>query len=127
MPDPLLAAGKRPRPNLAIRPELCSAAGIEAVFTSGPLAYLVFPQHVGSNLAQGLLFQAVLWLVFATIFADIFFRGGFPLRNLALFSFCFGLAAPLFWFNSFGPENLMLAGALLLIVMFHFGAHGRGT
>jgi hypothetical protein len=96
------------------------AAEIQAVFTSGPLAYLVFPQHFGRNLSQALLFQAVLWLVLAAIFADLFFRGGFPVRNIALFSFCFGLAAPFFWFNSFGLENLILTGALLLIMMFHF-------
>ena len=44
---------------------------------------------------------------------------GFALRNLALFSFCFGLAAPLFWFNFLGTENLMLAGALILMLIFH--------
>jgi hypothetical protein len=95
-------------------------AGIETVFTTGPLGYLIFPQHIGSNLAQALLFQAALWLVLAAIFADVFFRAGFRVRNLALFSFCFGLAAPIFWFNYFGLENLMLAGAMVLIVTFHF-------
>ena len=95
------------------------AVGRDVIFTCGPLIYLLFPQHFGGNLAQGLLFQTALWLVLATIFADIFFRAGFALRNLALFSFCFGLAAPLFWFNSLGTEYLMLAGALMLIVIFH--------
>ena len=96
-----------------------SAVASETVFSMGPLSYLLFPQHVGGNLAHGLLFQAGLWLILATIFADIFFRAGFPLRNLAMFSFCFALATPLFWFNSVGTENLMLAGALMLIVVFH--------
>lgn len=96
------------------------AAGIETIYTSGPLGYLMFPQHVGGNLAQALLFQAALWLTIAAIFADVFFRAGFRVRNLALFSFCFGLGAPIFWYNSFGVENLMLAGALVLIVTFHF-------
>ena len=94
--------------------------GIDTVFTSGPLGYLIFPQHIGGNLALALLFQAGLWLALAAIFADVFFRAVFPLRNLALFSFCFGLAAPLFWFDYLGLENLMLSGALILIVMFHF-------
>jgi hypothetical protein len=91
----------------------------ETVFTMGPLGYLIFPQHLGGNLAHGLIFQAGLWLVLATIFGDVFFLAGFPLRNLALFSFCFALATPLFWFDSVGPENLMLAGALMLITVFH--------
>ena len=89
------------------------------IFTCGPLVYLLFPEHVGNNLVQGLLFQTALWLSLATIFADVYFRAGFALRNLALFSFCFGLAAPLFWFNFLGTENLMLAGALILMLIFH--------
>ncbi|MEO8128938.1 MAG: hypothetical protein ABJF23_12745 [Bryobacteraceae bacterium] len=96
--------------------------GRDIIFTCGPLAYLIFPQHIGNNLAQGLLFQAGLWIVLAAILADVFFRGGFALRNLAMFSVFFGLAGPLFWVNYLGPESLMLAGALLLIVMFQL--HG---
>jgi hypothetical protein len=95
-----------------------SAAASETVFTMGPLNYLIFPQDIGGNLARGLLFQTVLWLVLATIFADIFFWAGFRLRNLTLFSFCFALATPLFWFGFVGAENLMLAGALRLIAAF---------
>jgi hypothetical protein len=94
--------------------------GTDTVFTSGPLGYLMFPQDVGANLVRALLAQAALWLLLAAVFADIFFRGGFPLRNLALFSFCFGLSGPLFWFDYLGTENLMLAAALMLIVMFHW-------
>ena len=96
-----------------------SVVASETVFPMGPLSYLIFPEHIGGNLAHGLFFQAGLWLILATIFAEIFFRAGFPLRNLALFSFCFALATPLFWFNFVGTENLMLAGALMLIVVFH--------
>ncbi len=96
-----------------------SGVASDTVSTMGPLGYLIFPQHAGSNLAHGLLFQAGLWLILAAIFADIFFRAGFPLRNLALFSFGFALATPLFWFDFVGTEYLMLAGALMLIVVFH--------
>ena len=95
------------------------AAGRDVIFTCGPLIYLLFPEHMGNNLSQGLLSPPTLWLALATIFADVYFRAGIPLRNLALFSFCFGLAAPLFWFNFLGTENLMLAGALILMVIFH--------
>jgi hypothetical protein len=94
--------------------------GVDTVFTTGPLAYLMFPEDTGNNLVRGLVFQAGLWLVLAVIFADLFFRGRFPVRNLVLFSFCFGLSAPIFWFNGFGVENLVLAGALLLMVLFRF-------
>src|SRR5579863_2444086 len=58
-----------------------SAVASQTVFTMGRLGYLPFPQNVGSNLEHGLLFQLGLWLVLATIFADIFFRAGFRLRN----------------------------------------------
>jgi hypothetical protein len=59
--------------------------GVDTVFTTGPLAYLMFPQDIGHNLIQGLLFQAGVWLVLAAIFADVFFRSRFPVRNLAPF------------------------------------------
>ena len=38
-------------------------------------------------------------------------------RNLAFFSIYFGFSAPLFWFNYVGPENLLLAGALVLLIV----------
>jgi hypothetical protein len=60
------------------------AAGRDVIFTCGPLVYLLFPEHVGNNLAQGLLFQTALWLSLATIFADVYFRAGFALRNHTL-------------------------------------------
>ncbi len=95
-------------------------AGLQPVFTNGPLSYLILPQHIGNNLSEGLVFQFAFWLVLAVIFAEIFFRSGFPLRNLLLFSFFLALASPLFWFDYFGVENLVLAGALLLIMRFRF-------
>jgi hypothetical protein len=93
------------------------AAGSNPVFTMGPFSYLIFPQNIGNNLARGLLFQSVLWLALAAIFAKLFFAAGIPLRNLSLFSFFFALSTPLFFFNSLGQENLMLAGALILLVL----------
>jgi len=93
-------------------------AGIDTVFTTGPLAHLTFPECVGANLANGLVLQAGLWLLLAAVFADVFFRADFPLRNLSLFTFCFGLSGPMYWFNSVGVENLILAGGLILLVTF---------
>ena len=95
-----------------------SAVASQIVFTMGPLNYLLFPENIGKNLAHGLFFQFGLWLVLATIFADFFFRADFSLRNLALFSFFFALATPLFWFASMGTEDLIFSGALILIVVF---------
>ncbi len=93
-------------------------AGRDIVFTYGPLGYLLFPEHMGGNLAAGLAFQCALWLVLGAILFDLFFRVGLRVRNLALFVLCFVLAVPMFWFNSSGGENLLLAGAFLLIVVY---------
>jgi hypothetical protein len=94
--------------------------GTEVIFTTGPLGYLCFPQHIGSNLGEALLFQSALWVVLALVFADLFFRADFPLRNLALFSLFLGLAADLFWFEYMGPENLLLVAVLVLLVVHWF-------
>ncbi|MEO8594149.1 MAG: hypothetical protein ABI759_12585 [Candidatus Solibacter sp.] len=93
-------------------------AGRDIVFTYGPLGYLVFPEDMGGNLIAGLTFQTILWAVMAAILFDLFFRAGLRVRNLALFVICFALAVPLFWFNFGGGENLVLAGAFLLIVLY---------
>lgn len=90
--------------------------GRDVFFTYGPLAYLTFPQAFGSNLAQGLIFQACLWLLLARELACLFFRSNLPLRNLALFSFFLALSTPLYWFNFGGVENLIL---LLTLVELH--------
>ena len=95
------------------------APGRDFIFTTGPLGYLTFPQNLGGNLDQGLLFQAGLWLLLAVLFADVFFRGRFPVRNLALFSLLFGLSAPLYWFDYAGVENLFVAIALAMLLMFY--------
>jgi hypothetical protein len=95
------------------------APGRDYVYTTGPLAYLFFPQHNGANLQYALVFQSCLWLVLGAVIADVFLRSAFGIRNLALFTCFFSLAGSLFWFASFGPENLILAGALLLLIQFH--------
>ncbi|MEO8372766.1 MAG: hypothetical protein ABI806_26515 [Candidatus Solibacter sp.] len=92
--------------------------GRDVLFTYGPLGYLLFPEYTGHNLTYGLLFQGVLWVVLAGTLADLFFRAGLRVRNLGLFTLCLSLAAPLFWFNYAGGENLLLTGALILIVTF---------
>ena len=91
--------------------------GRDLAWTTGPLGYLVFPQDIGNNLAQALVFQWTVWLTLAAIFFDLFFRAGFRLRNLTAFAIFFGLSAPLYWFNYMGLENLLLAGGLVLLIV----------
>jgi hypothetical protein len=93
------------------------AVGRDVLWTSGPLGYLAFPQDIGNNLAHGLIFQSFVWMVLLAILADLFFRGAFKLRNLALFTVFVALSAPLYWFNYFGLENLVLMGALVLLIV----------
>jgi hypothetical protein len=92
--------------------------GRDVIWTSGPLAYLAAPMDVGSNLKQGLVFQAALWVVLLAILFDLFFRSTFPLRNLAFFSVFLGLSGPLYHHppNPLGTGDLLLVGALILLV-----------
>ena len=93
------------------------AIGRDLIWTTGPLGYLVFPMDIGHNLAHALAFQCVVWAVLIAIFTDLFFRAGVTLRNLAFFTIFFSLSAPLYWFDYMGLENLLLAGALVLLVV----------
>jgi hypothetical protein len=94
--------------------------GKDIFWTTGPLAYVVFPLDIGNNLIHGLIFQAVLWCALIGVFADLFFHAGFRLFNLTLFVCLFALSAPLYWFNFMGAENLLLAAVLLLLVVFEW-------
>jgi hypothetical protein len=92
--------------------------GRDLVFVTGPIGYLVFPQDVGHNLATALIYQLLTWLVIGVILWDLYFPGGFRLRNLAAFTVCLGVAAPLFWLNRVGLENLLLACALICLILY---------
>jgi hypothetical protein len=94
-------------------------SGRDIAWPEGPLGYLVFPQNVGSNLSHALLFQCAVWIVLMVVFADFFFRGKFPVRNLGAFAFFFGLSAPLFWFDYLGLENLLFAAMVILLLRTH--------
>jgi hypothetical protein len=93
--------------------------GRDLVFLFGPLGFLTFPQNIGHNLANGFLFQVCAGALLAAIFADLFWRAGIPLRNLALFSLGVGMASPLFWFDR-GTETVFLTGVLTLLVLVRF-------
>ena len=104
------------------------AIGRDIVWTTGPLGYLIFPQDIGANLVHALVFQDVLWAILIAIFADLFYFAGVSLRNLAFFTIFFSLSAPLYWFNYMGVENLLLAGAMILLVIARLrGGLGLGA
>ena len=82
---------------------------------------------IGSNLAQGLLFQAAVWALLVAILWDLLFRSSFPLKNLAFFSVFIGLSGPQYhdFPNPLGTGSLLFTGALILLV--HFWLHGGMT
>jgi len=95
--------------------------GRDVAWTWGPLSHLLVPFDIGRNLAFGLAFQIALWTLIILIVWDLFLRGSFPLRNLAVFSIFVGLSTVDYHQPSY-PGNLLLCGALVLLV--HFRLHG---
>jgi hypothetical protein len=91
--------------------------GRDIAWTYGPLACLLVPFDVGHNLAKGLAFQGALWVLVIAILWDLFFRGGFPLRNLALFSILIGLSV-VDYHQPVYPGDILLPAALILLVHF---------
>lgn len=94
--------------------------GRDIVWPTGPLAYLAAPMDVGHNLVPALAFQAALWGMLLAILWDLFFRGNFALRNLAFFTIFIGLSGSLYHHppNPLGAADLLLVGALILLVHF---------
>src|ERR1019366_10034160 len=102
------------------------ALGRDIVWTSGPLGYLSAPMDIGNNLAQGLAFQAALWILLLAILWDLYFCGRFPLLNLAFFSICLGLSGFRYLYYWLGAGDLLFVGALILLVHFRLrGGSGR--
>ena len=95
--------------------------GRDLIWTWGPLAYLLVPFDIGSNLVRGLAFQAGLWILLTVVLADLLLRNRIPLRNVALFSFFVALFS-IGQFQELNPGNLMLPVGLILLV--HFQLHG---
>lgn len=89
------------------------AIGRDLFWTWGPLSYLALPMDVGGNLALGLAFQTVVWAILLAVLWKLFFRSGFPLRNLLLFSVFLGLSAAVS-----GPDQTLFRCALILLVQY---------
>jgi hypothetical protein len=91
--------------------------GRDIALTVGPLFSLLVPLDVGDNLARGLAFQSALWALIVVMLWDLFFRCGFPLRNLRFFSFAIGLST-FDYHQALSPGNLLLTATLILLVHF---------
>lgn len=95
--------------------------GRDYAWTFGPLCYLLTPFDVGNNLAKGLIFQAVLWILLVAILWDLFFGGDFRVRNLAVFSALVGLSSFSVHQQRYPGAPLLYAG---LILLAHFRLRG---
>lgn len=91
--------------------------GRDIAWTWGPLAYLLLPFDIANNLARGLAFQACLWVLVVAVLWDLFFRGFFRVRNLAVFSILIGLSTFDYYQWQYAG-NLLLYPALILLVHF---------
>jgi len=62
----------------------------------------------------------VVWALLIAILSDLFFRGSFPLKNLAFFSVFVGLSAPQYHElpNPLGSGSLLFDGALILLTHY---------
>ena len=90
--------------------------GRDTGFTYGPLGYLILPMAMGSNLLQGLLFQAGVWVLFSAIVIwRVVFRK-IPLHRLAIFAICAIFGADIFVeFGYAGPDFFLAVLVLLLL------------
>lgn len=94
--------------------------GRDIVWTTGPLSYLILPMDLGNNLMKALLFQVGMWAFVIAVVYDICFHVAFRLRNLAFFAVFIGLSARLYQYPTIpGASDVLLAGAMLLLLNFH--------
>lgn len=91
--------------------------GRDLVWTWGPLAYLLVPFDISSNLVRGLAFQAALWILLMIALADLLLPSRIPLSNIALFSFFIALFS-ISQFQELNPGTLLLPLALIFLVHF---------
>jgi hypothetical protein len=90
--------------------------GRDVGFTYGPLGYLILPMPLGSNLEQGLLFQAAMWVLFMALLSWLIFFRRIPLYRLAIFAICAIPGADIFYeFGYAGPDVFMVLLVLLLL------------
>jgi hypothetical protein len=90
--------------------------GRDIEFTYGPLAYLILPMAMGSNLAQGIAFQVFCWAAFVAFFAWYIFVRKAPLINIAVGAVCLFTGSRLFYeFGYAGPDFFLSVLTLFLI------------
>src|ERR1700736_2639148 len=90
--------------------------GSDVGFTYGPLAYLILPMAMGTNLEQGIAFQFGLWILYAAIIGWICFAIKPPLWKLALLAVCVYAGQALFdHFGYAGPDFLVVFLVILLL------------
>jgi hypothetical protein len=91
--------------------------GRDIAWPWGPLAYLLIPFHIGTNLIQGLAFQTVSWIFLMVVLWDVLVVARFSIRNIALFSVFIALSSINFSQDLY-PGYLLPPLALLLLVSF---------
>ena len=90
--------------------------GSDVGFTYGPLAYLILPMAMGTNLEQGIAFQFGLWILYAGIIAWICFAMKPPLWKLALLAVCVYTGQSLLdHFGYAGPDFFVVFLVILLL------------
>ena len=91
--------------------------GRDIIWTWGPLAYLLVPFHLGTNLILGLAFQTALWIFLGYVLWDLIVAARFSIANTALFCAFMALSS-INYAQDLYPGYLLPALALLLIVHF---------
>jgi hypothetical protein len=89
--------------------------GSDVGFTYGPLAYLILPMAMGSNLEQGIAFQFGIWLLYAGIIAWLCFGIRPPLWRLGALALCLYAGQPVF--DNFGYAGTDFLAVFLVILL----------
>ena len=95
--------------------------GRDVGFTYGPLGYLILPMPFGSNLIQGLLFQAAMWFLFVALLGGLIFFRKIPVYRLIMFGLCAIPGADLFYEFGYAGPDLFLALLVLLLLGISVG------
>jgi hypothetical protein len=89
--------------------------GRDIFFTSGPLAFMIYPVDVGNNLGAAFIFQGILWIIFITGLVKVALQDDIPLKNLLIFTTCLCLAIPLICFEYYFSFIVLFFLALFIV------------